>query len=111
MGTRIVSNGSKWAGEAPDTIETLIEVLKAHMLDPGFSEYANFIRTTGKGEVHFFGDFRRLSHVFNIHTDEPKVIARLTRAIRENMRREDYIFARKSFEQIRQSKGDIAPCK
>jgi len=87
--TTITSNGSKWYGEEPDSIETLLEVLKENMLDPRFSEYGNFI-IADVGSVRFFGNFLNLSHVFDIRTDDPGVIAKLTRAIRENLRRDDY---------------------
>ena len=87
--TTIISNGSKWYGEAPDSIDKLLEVLKDNTLDPRFSEYGNFIIADGVS-VRFFGNFLNLSHVFNIRTDDPSVIAKLTRAIRENLRRDDY---------------------
>ena len=41
--TTIMSNGSKWYGEAPDSIDKLLEVLKENMLDPRFVEHGNFI--------------------------------------------------------------------
>jgi len=88
--TTINSNGSKWAGEAPDSIEKLVEVLKENALDPMFSDYGKPFITADIGGVHFFGNFFNLSHVFNLRTGDPKVIATLTRAIRENMRRDDY---------------------
>lgn len=87
--TTITSNGSKWHGEAPDSIDKLLEVLKENTLDPRFSEYGNFIMAEGQ-TVRFFGNFLNLSHVFNIRTDDPVVIAKLTRAIRENLRRDNY---------------------
>lgn len=31
--TEIISNGSKWAGEAPDSIEVLCDVLQSHTLE------------------------------------------------------------------------------
>jgi len=87
--TTIISNGSKWYGEEPDGIDKLVEVLKANMLDPHFNKYGKFI-TADRGSVRFFGNFHRLSHVFNIRTDDPAVIAKLSRAIHENLRRDDY---------------------
>lgn len=96
--TTIHSNGSKWAGEAPDTIEQLIEVLAQHPLDRRFEDYGNFIDrdpewldgSTKPGVVIFFGNFLTVSHVFNIETDDPEVIERLNRAIKANKRRADY---------------------
>lgn len=40
---KIISNGSKWAGEQPDSIEQLIKVLEQYPLDPTFEKYGNFI--------------------------------------------------------------------
>jgi len=102
--TTIISNGSKWFGEQPDTVEKLLAVLKENMLDPQFSEYGNFITPEGYGTVRFFGNFHKLSHVFNIRTDDPKVIAKLTRAIRENLRREDYRAVMSEIEARREKK-------
>ena len=88
--TTITSNGSKWYGEAPDSIDKLVEVLKGHTLDPRFTEYGSNFIVADVGSVRFFGNFHNLSHVFNIRTDDPAIIAKLTRAIRENLRRDDY---------------------
>ncbi|EBM5152882.1 pyruvate dehydrogenase, partial [Salmonella enterica subsp. enterica serovar Typhimurium] len=34
--TLILSNGSKWAGQDPDSIQTLLDVLGDNVLDPMF---------------------------------------------------------------------------
>jgi hypothetical protein len=81
--TTIHANGSKWAGQAPDTIEELIEVMRTEPLDPRFKPYAD---NEGQGVVRFLGNFLRVSHVFNITTDDPEVCARLYRAIDDNPR-------------------------
>ena len=110
MTTTIRSNGSKWAGEAPDTIETLLDVLegRAHRfapnaerrfaLDPTFEEYGNFVYTDcgldGCTLTHFFGNFHELSHVFNIDTDDAALIERLTVAIRANQAWPEYAAAK-----------------
>lgn len=74
--TKIHSNGSKWAGEENCTIEELIDVLKHHDLDlerfacHGFisfkenNGYPN--RDYEKHNVHVWGNFVTISHVFNI---------------------------------------------
>lgn len=90
----IHSNGSKWAGESPDTIDRLLEVLAAETLDPRFEEYGNFYIvnkpiTTTSG-VHFFGNFMTVSHVFNIDTDDQPTIDALTAAIRANQATAEY---------------------
>jgi hypothetical protein len=98
----IISNGSKWAGQPEDPIEKLYEVLET--LDPSFEDYGNFIDEStewlgedpypGKKVVVFFGNFWKLSHVFNIHTDEPEVIEKLTRLIRANQATPEYAKAK-----------------
>jgi hypothetical protein len=99
--TEIKSNGSKWYGESPDTIDQLIDVLNKHALDPTFENYGNFINEYSpqqwtdsnknlKGCISFFGNFYTLSHVFNIITNDPVVIDKLTKAIRANQATEAY---------------------
>lgn len=90
----ITSNGSKWAGEAPDTIEDLCDVLTREPLDRSFECYGNFVITPDDeigGPTRFFGNFANLSHVFNIDTDEPKTIERLTSLIRANQQTTGYL--------------------
>lgn len=102
MTTTIYSNGSKWAGEEPDSIETLLAVLGSHVLDrifecPGAAH--TFIDADPvTGMVSFFGNFQELSHVFSIETDDPDAIIRLTTAIDANMERPDYQ-SQATFEQ------------
>lgn len=97
----IQSNGSKWAGQSPDSVEKLIEVLGLHTLDPRFENYGNFITLDPvawdtlkplypAGTVNFFGNFRGVSHVFSIVTDEPEIIDALTTAIRTNQATAEY---------------------
>lgn len=98
---QIISNGSKWAGQENNTIEQLLEVLKSYTLDPTFEKYGNFISEYGpiqwtdnnehlKGCMSIFGNFRTLSHVFNIITDDRVIIDKLTEAIRNNQATEQY---------------------
>lgn len=92
--TVIHSNGSKWAGDEQDSIETLLEVLAGpYVLDRIFEcddDHAFIDRDDETGMVRFFGNFLELSHVFSIDTDEPATIAKLTAAIDANMERPDY---------------------
>lgn len=98
---RIESNGSKWAGQAPDSIEKLLDVMANHPLDrrtfgghfftskPGYSK--EFLKDLGVTDVTCFsGNFFDISHVFNIITDEPVLIGKLKKAIRKNQQRPDY---------------------
>jgi len=88
----IISNGSKWAGERPDTIDELLTVLEKHPLDRVFEGYGNFIHESNLDNiVHFWGNFQKLSHVFNVRTDKQGVIEILTQAIRQNQTMPDYL--------------------
>lgn len=98
----IRSNGSKWYGQTPDTIEQLLEVLKTYTLDPTFEKYGNFIypyvpyrgwndkNQVYKGCTLISGNFYTLSHVFSIITDDLVLMERITAAIRDNQQTEDY---------------------
>jgi hypothetical protein len=92
----IHSNGSKWYGQEPDTIDKLIEVLTSctieerfftsykHNLEHGH-EYRNLCPISEEnGMTMFFGNFEEVSHVFRIETDEPEVIEKLSAAIKAN---------------------------
>ncbi len=97
----IISNGSKWAGEAPDTIDKLLEVLKTETLDPIFATHGSFV-SYGLGDmVTVFGNFLTVSHVFNIRGSR-KEMQPLECAIYEAMKRPEYIEAAK---QMQQKKG------
>lgn len=101
--TTIQSNGSKWAGEEPDSIEMLLDVLANHPLDRTFEDerFGNFViadpvnmrgeNLLPAGGVSFFGNFLTVSHVFSIDSTDADAIARLTIAIRANQRRPDYL--------------------
>jgi hypothetical protein len=98
MATEILSNGSKWAGEQPDSIDDLLAVLAAEPLDRIHEAYGNFIEVAAEGDtwaepgtVGFHGNFLNLSHVFDIRTTDAGVIERLTAAIRTNQQRADYL--------------------
>jgi hypothetical protein len=117
--TKIVSNGSKWAGESPDSIETLFDVLGKYALDPTFEKYGNFIfepPTDTQAAIadaikhgfssdavwHFWGNFAELSHVFSIYTDEQPLIDKLCRAIRDNQNTEAYRKTREVWSEAEQ---------
>jgi hypothetical protein len=102
---QILSNGSKWYGQEPDSINQLLEVLKNEPLDRRFEKYGNFIYIIREsdtidpctcpkewiGSTMFSGNFLTISHVFRILTDEQEIINKLTIAIRENQQRQDYL--------------------
>jgi hypothetical protein len=98
----INSNGSKWYGQKPDDIPTLLEVLKTETLDVTFEDFGNFVyefkpykgwnekNQKYKGCICISGNFLYYSHVFNIITDETEVIDQLRAAIRKNQQTEAY---------------------
>jgi hypothetical protein len=104
-----MSNGSKWAGEAPDNIEILLDVLARYELEPWASytdnPCASMINPAWRSNnrekkylpssqlyhvpvVRFFGNFRKLSHVFNIDTNDLETIYHLKLAM--DLNREFY---------------------
>ena len=118
MQTIIQSNGSGYV--LP--LDALFSRLETDTLDPRFEDYGNFIfinpqaavdagygpdgktiyRETGPcypdmpDAVEFWGNFLTYSHVFRIATDDPELISKLTKAIRANQSRPDYINSRKA---------------
>jgi len=104
----IRSNGSKWAGEPPDTLDILLERLTKHTLDPTFEEYGNFIHEEDddaflaqcpeyRGTWHAFGNFFDYSHVFNIRGTRDE-LAQLRTAIRANQATDRYAAAKVAIE-------------
>ena len=98
MSTTIISNGSHFADEDPDTIEELLKNLKTETIEERFFEkywtnrfttekpkYKNHCPISERGNMTlFFGNFETLSHVFRIETNNKDVIKKLTSAIKQN---------------------------
>ena len=97
--TIIHSNGSKWFGEKPDSIEKLLEVLSEktlawHIIEKDPKKVINpakgILMATdqpmypNQNVTCFFGNFIDLSHVFNIDTNDEDVVKKLTAAIKKN---------------------------
>lgn len=97
--TVVISNGSKWAGESPDSIPQLIIRLKEFTIQEIFFEkmqigknpetdepiYGNINPISISGNTHrFHGNFEEVSAVFNIYTTDSELILTLSRAIKEN---------------------------
>jgi len=115
---KIWSNGSKWAGEQPDGIEVLLEVLASEPLRPDFEDYGGGFyyrlddpqygymdetqREAIRGQVRFVGNFAHLSHVFCIDTDEPELIDSLTKAIDTNLASLAYQQAYQEYQEYNQ---------
>ena len=86
----IISNGSKWAGEEPDTIDVLLKRLEEYTLDPVFGEFMTLL---DNGKIMFFGNFFDYSHVFRIETDDSEICEKLTNAIVKNTMTDKYLEA------------------
>lgn len=98
--TRIISNGSKWNGQAPDSIETLIDVLSREPLADDMRVCAYQLRCDHDRRVavdmgcdpentwQFAGNFLHRSHVFNVITDDADLIATLRVAIVANQQKQ-----------------------
>jgi len=104
--TIVISNGSRWQGEGPYDLGHLIDVLKKYKLEKRFfgktnlgtdkkpiwgprspltfNPYKKWEFLVELGFKKFFGNFERLSNVFNIYSNDPAVIEPLTKAILEN---------------------------
>lgn len=100
------------------SLEALFDLLTQEALDPTFEKYGNFIEQprmsvlTGydsgtaiwedrgptypdrPNALQFFGNFLNYSFVFDITTDDPEMIVRLTTAIRANQQLDAYRAAR-----------------
>lgn len=111
MKTEIISNGSRWAGQAPATIEELLNILTTEPLDPRFERYGNFINWLGSEQTgildpqlrqqakaenvfRFWGNFLNISHVFRIDTNDRSLIRHIARAIRANQKSAAYCAAK-----------------
>lgn len=88
--TTIRSNGSRWLGQEPATVDELLEVLATETLDRTFEAYGNFVISEG-GTTRFWGNFHTVSHVFDIETADPDLAARLTAAIQANQQTVAYL--------------------
>lgn len=82
----IVSNGSKFAGESPDSVEKLIDVLGHHKLESLWIRNGGFFEKIGDDEFRAFGNFTDVSHVFDIRGSLEE-LRPLARAIKQNRRR------------------------
>ncbi len=99
--TIIHSNGSRWGGEKPATINELIGKLKSYTIeDRFFGKYKSrevdeegnrewiilcpIDKDRKTGNYIFFGNFEEYSHVFRIETNDIKIIEKLKNAILSN---------------------------
>jgi hypothetical protein len=92
--TQIQWNGSKRAGQAPDSVDVLEERLLTFTLDPRFERHGNFVRKIGRGRVRVHGNFHTLAAPFSIETSDRDLIRRLVTLIRDNQNTQLYRRAR-----------------
>lgn len=73
-------------------LAVLEALLAVEPLSRNFEEYGNFALALpdGKG-TRFWGNFANISHAFQVDTDEPETIERLTAAIRANQQTTAYL--------------------
>lgn len=106
MSTVVVSNGSKYAGQDPDPIGALLDVLGREPLDPDFERYGDFVMRVEphiaehygvdhRRAVHVWGNFFQLSHSFSIFTDDEALVAQLVDAVRANKATDAYAEAKR----------------
>ena len=100
-------NGSKWAGQEPDTLDVLFRLLAVEPLNPLFEQYGNFVQEMDKEMVECWGNFLNVSHVFSINGTEEEM-APLMGAIRFNQQTHAYVAAR---NMLKSSKKGGATCR
>jgi hypothetical protein len=115
--TLALSSGSPFPGERRGVVADLVATLSAEPLDSTFENYGNFITADPvglddkplypAGFVNFWGNFVNVSHVFNIVTNEPEVIAELTRLIRANQATPAYLAHRSAAQRRTAPQGGL----
>lgn len=100
---KIESNGSKWYGQEPDSIEQLVELLRTSPLDPSFEGHGNFAypiedSNGPTGEWQVWGNFFHVSHVFRISGTKEEVWP-LVLEVRLNQDSPAYKAARAQFKE------------
>jgi hypothetical protein len=97
----IKSNGSKWYGQEPDSIETLLDAFSKYTLDPRFENYGDFVNLNPQwlnrvnaekyaGCASIFGNFMNGHGVFNIITDDQELIAKIAALVNQNKQTPEY---------------------
>ena len=81
---KINHNGSKWLGEAPDSIDVLKKRLKENKLD---REVADVYFDTTNKRINVFGNFTDISHAFSVDfkIDDPEAIKLINLMVLNNL--------------------------
>jgi hypothetical protein len=91
-----------------ESLDLLFDLLATEPLDRKFEQFGNFLYAAGSQRhgfvnpelrdaarrdklVHVWGNFLHRSHVFSISTNDKQLLQRLSRAIRANQKRADYL--------------------
>lgn len=82
--TEIMYIGAKRHGGTLDDIETLLRLLARYPLNRTFERA--LVEDRAGGTKPFHGKFLEISHVFDIRSNDPEVVRRLTEAIKANRR-------------------------
>jgi hypothetical protein len=83
----ITSNGSKWYGQDPDSIEILKERLKKYDLDICQFAVYGFVDYLQNGNCRILGNFSQISAVFNIEGPEHQMLV-LVDLIKKNINKQ-----------------------
>lgn len=88
---KIEHNGSKFAGEEPDNLDTFIQNLKKYTLED-FSKYENLekIGNPKKKGFMFWGNFKEYSAAFRIYVYDSKLTNRIKKLFKESKNRGEY---------------------
>lgn len=84
-----------------DTEENILQDLAAHILDPAFELYGDFVNPSPEwlnpenaakyaGCTMIFGNFLDYTHAFRLVTDDASLIARISSAVQRNKSRPEY---------------------
>lgn len=92
---KILSNGSTFAGQAPDSVAELLAVLDTETLDPTFEEYGRFFLYHGPDDFQAWGNFLTVSRVFDVRGTLAELLP-LARALKANRRQPAYLRAREA---------------
>lgn len=85
--TQIITNGSRFAGQKPASLEELYIVLQEHPLGDFWQKNGCEYADRETGITKFWGNFEDISHAFDVETSDPATASRLRRLILENIRR------------------------
>jgi hypothetical protein len=81
--TKVNYNGSRWHGQEPASIDTLLALVQVEPLDWEMFGWG-FVSITPSGDTHIAGNFLRFSHAFSIETSDRGLLAKFAAALDAN---------------------------